>query len=353
MKKIYFNLYFLAKNNQTGVPRFAINLLLELDKLFAQFTRQDYVFIGLTPNLPGMKLPDFNQIKIRKVGRISHQSIWEQLVLPFLCLDGFLVNLCNYAPIFKANQLCVIHDCLVFRYPQSYSKKFALINKVFHKCIVKFTRHIITVSNFSKKEIINCIGKPKNEILVLGNSAENFLHYIPDLSILDDYQLKQEQYILTVFSQKNSFYKNVTNFVKAINGLNIKCVCVGNLDQKYLGDNPNIIRVGFVSDNQLKALYANAYAFICPSLYEGFGIPLLEAMASQCPVIASDIEVFREVGHAAMLYFNPYDIADMREKINYLIEHPELRDKFINLGHQITPKYQWHKLAATLLKVII
>lgn len=352
-KIIYINLFFLTKKQKGGVYRFAWNMLVALDRQIALLNLVNNLkFIGILPRVQGVDFPELHNIQIEQVSSIKSHHLWEQLVLPFITRGQFLINLCNFAPLFKTNQLCVIHDALVFRYPESYSKKTVFISKIFYKLIIRNSAQIATVSNFSKSEITTCMGKPKNEIIVLGNSAENFTHYRSDTSVLDKNSLQKDQYILCVFSQQNSFYKNVDRFIRAIDSVRFKFVIVGNVELADLAENKNILNIGFVSNEQLKALYENAYFFIMPSLYEGFGIPLLEAMGCGCPVVCSDIPVFKEVASAAAVYFDPQNEKSITEAIKHTISELKAPQDLINLGYKQADNYNWNNIALKLMSNI-
>ncbi len=350
---IYLNLFFLTKKNKGGVYRFAWNMLIALDQQINKLNLTAEVkFIGLLPRTKHTEIPDLNNISIKEVSSIKSHHMWEQFILPLFVKKNFLINLCNFAPVFKSNQLCVIHDALVFRYPESYSKKIVYLSKIFYRLIVQNTNYIATVSEFSASEILKCIGKPKNEIIILGNSAENFSRYESDNKILVKYALEKNKYALCVFSQENSFYKNVDRFIKAIAEIKFKFVIVGNASAKYFTKNTNILNIGFVSNPELKSLYQNAHSFIMPSMYEGFGIPILEAMSSGCMVICSDIPVFHEIAASAAIYFDPYNKIDMANIVQTALSQQPQKD-LIQLGYQQVAKYKWNNLSLKLLQYIL
>ncbi len=352
MTKIFINGYFLAAGSNTGgVNRFSLQLLLALDKIVTDKAKSELKLILVIPKKCVCTIPKLKSIQVYLAGVFSNKYLWEQFDLPRITRKCFLINLANYAPLFKREQITVIHDTLVFRFPRAYSKKFVLLTKMMHHIIIKNSKYIATVSNFSKQEIYTNIGKPQNEILVLANSAEQFAKLASDNSILAKYNLLAEKYILAVFSQQNSEYKNVQRYLEAIKNINFTFVCVGGL-AKNITNNTNLLHIGSVSDNELKALYENAYAFIFPSLYEGFGIPPLEAMTCGCPVLASDIEVLHEVcGHAAD-YFNPLDVDEIKAKIEEILGNTKLRKELIASGYVQARKYSWLDIANNLLRFI-
>lgn len=347
-KRIYINGYFFTGNPNSGVYRFAYNMLLSIDKLFSELQCDLILVVPGCSNL----IPKLENIKIVKLARNINQHIWEQILLPLYTGKSFLINFANFAPIFKQNQLCVIHDALIFRYPESYSWKFRLITKFIHKQLVRMSKYIGTVSSFSAKEIINVIGQPKNPVIVFGNSADSFVIKSEGSNYLTIVGLENKRYIFSVFSQRNSDYKNIRRYLEVVAKINYVFVCVGSveIEREFIPD--NLIQLGVVFDAQLHTLYQNAYATLVPSLYEGFGIPLLEAVSSNSPLIISDIPVFREIIKEAAIYFNPHSSDDIVAKIEYLLKNPELRESLIINGRKILPLYSWSVYAEQLKELI-
>jgi glycosyltransferase involved in cell wall biosynthesis len=107
-----------------------------------------------------------------------------------------------------------------------------------------------------------------------------------------------------------------------------------------------------VSDEDLTLFYQNALCFVLPSLYEGFGLPVLEAMQYGCPVITSNVSSLPEAGGDAALYFNPEDISDIAANLRLMITKPQLRKELIKKGYQQVKKFSWEKTANATLKAL-
>ena len=347
---VYINGYFCLEQSRGGVGRFSFEMLKVLDKAL-QNQSGKYQYILLVPELIPT-IPTLDSIQIRATRGFKQKYLWEQLILPVYVRRNFLINFANFAPIFKQNQLCVIHDALIFRYPESYSWKFRLITQFIHKQLVRRSKYIGTVSSFSAKEIINVIGQPKNPVIVFGNSADSFVIKSEGSNYLTIVGLENKRYIFSVFSQRNSDYKNIRRYLEVVAKINYVFVCVGSveIEREFIPD--NLIQLGVVSDAQLHTLYQNAYATLVPSLYEGFGIPLLEAVSSNSPLIISDIPVFREIIKDAAIYFDPHNSDDIVAKIEYLLKNPELRELLIINGRKILPLYSWSSYAEQLKELI-
>ena len=119
-----------------------------------------------------------------------------------------------------------------------------------------------------------------------------------------------------------------------------------------LENNKNIVFTGYVSDEELLRYYNEASLFVYPSLYEGFGIPNLEAMTNNCPVVASDIPPHKEVCGEAAIYFDPYNVSDIAEKITYVLANKELQARMQEKGKERVKLFSWDKSAEKLILAI-
>ena len=146
-----------------------------------------------------IKLPSFEEIQVRQVGGLKGH-LWEQFILPLASKDGLLVNFCNTAPMFKQNQIVLIHDMGVYRAAEGYSPFFIFFYKILFFFLRVRTNHFVTVSDFSKSEIHNVLKIPKEKINVIKNGADHMLSIIPDQSILTRFQLSKP-YVLSVGSR--------------------------------------------------------------------------------------------------------------------------------------------------------
>jgi glycosyltransferase involved in cell wall biosynthesis len=345
---VYINGYFLTQKT-AGVQRFALNLLSQIDLLLL---KQQSASLEVRCLVPYDIQYEFKNIKVQviqsKIRAIdTRQTLWEQLVLPLAVKGKFLLNFCNFAPIFKHNQLIVVHDVIPFRYPEAVGKMWGWLFRFIVKRFAKNSKYLATVSRFSAQEL-QVVTHIKRHIIVLGNSADHLNRITPDNSILARFNLKPKKYVLTVSSQASIAYKNFVLLEKAATRLDFPLIAVGSATNATSQN--NICYTGRVNDDELKALYANAYAFIFPSLYEGFGIPPLEAMACGAPVIAADIPVLHEVCGNAAIYFNPYDALDLVNACKMLSS--DKVSELVTQGYSQVYNYSWQKHAQALLNVI-
>jgi len=281
MKKVIINGRFYSQPI-TGVQRFARELLIALDEHIGSNVLNIEFVLALPPD--SFDVPTFSNIKISKINFLKGH-LWEQLSLPFFSLFRPLINLCNTAPITKRRQLVVIHDMAIYVVPEAYSFLFKLWYKVMYSACV-FNRNVIsTVSEFSKMEIHNILKIPLKNLNVLTEGREHILRVTEDLSIFQKFSFGKRPYVLAVSSMTPN--KNFGIVVKAIekigNSVNFDFIIAGGANPKVFASTTNLLpesvtHVGYVSDGELVALYNNAACFIFPSLYEGFGLPPMEAM---------------------------------------------------------------------------
>ena len=346
---IVINARFLTQN-LTGVQRFAIETSLCLKKALGN----EVLF--LSPN--NIVQTDYaKQLDAQVIGKHTGH-LWEQIDLPlYLHKIGkpLLINLANMAPILYSNKISTIHDVAFLAFPQTFSKSFLYAYRFLIPRILKTSKHIITVSNFSKVEIMNAYQTKENQISVVYNAVNN------DFSYKENKALKQEKYFLAVSSL--NYRKNFKAVLQAFeiytkSKHNEKLFIIGDIkNSNFKGINiedyknhPQIKFLGRVSDKELIEYYSNAIGFIYPSLYEGFGIPPLEAQKCNCPVLLSDISPLKEVFKDSGIYCNPYDINDIAIKMAYLVENT---DVYIQKGILNTQRFSWDKSVESLISIIL
>ncbi|MBA2849530.1 glycosyltransferase family 4 protein [Thermosulfuriphilus ammonigenes] len=335
----------------TGVQRWALEISYHLSRLDSSLK-----FITFKQNLD----PSRDHLNVLFCG-FFRGHLWEQIDLPlFLYRKGnpLLINLCNTAPLLYVNQLVSILDLSFIRNPSWFSKKFVLFYRFLIPKIAKRAKKIITISEFSRQEIVSLLNIPGEKIEVIYCGVSERLKFFSQ----KDFPNKYGQYILTVSSLNPR--KNFGNLILAFNKLklkNLKLVIVGDFDSRVFSNqvlsdlilgNPNIIRVGYVSDQELSGLYKNALLFVYPSLYEGFGLPPLEAMSCGCPVVVSNIASLLEVCGTAAYYVNPHDINDIARGIYTVLKNKDLRDDLIKKGYDRARLYTWHGSAQKMMRLI-
>ena len=345
--KIFINGRFLTQNI-TGVQRYALELTKSLDNLIELGRIESHSFCLLTPFNIKHDLK-FKNIPIVQVGKYTGH-VWEQIELPKYTRAGTLLNLCNTAPLFHSNQIVTIHDASVYAFPEAYSMPFRIWYKAIYRVVGKNAKKILTVSNFSKNELVKYCKIDVNKIDAIHEGKEQILNVVADRTILKENNLDRKKYLLAASSINPN--KNFNLILQAMTYLKecFDIVIVGNANSKVFANsvlNPadNVNLLGYVSDNQLRALYENAACFIYPSYYEGFGLPPLEAMACGCPVIASNASSLPEVCGDAVLYCDPNNPMDLATKISLLMNDNILRDEMRRKGFERARQFTWEKCA--------
>lgn len=336
----------------TGVQRYSVEISKQLSQIFPNTT-----FVS-PQNIIQKELA--NQFQPEIYGSFSGH-IWEQLELPKYLHKNkspLTLNLGNTAPLFYRNKILVIHDLIYLRNPEWFSKKFTYQYKFLIPKIAKNALKVVTVSEFSKKEIIELLNIPEEKIEVAYNSvSDEFVSYIDK-----NYKNVYGDYILAVSSLDPR--KNFKNLILAYNKLNLKDIrllIVGAKNTKVFGDNeldniinnnPNITFTGYVSDRELANLYKNAKIFVYTSLYEGFGIPPLEAMACGCPTVVSNISSIPEVCSDAAYYINPHDINNIARGIYEVLNDEKTQQELKLKGLERAKVYSWSKSGKKIAQVI-
>lgn len=250
--------------------------------------------------------------------------LWEQFSLPGKLDEGkILISPCNTGPIAVANQVVVIHDAAVWDQPDGFDFKFRAMYRSLLPRLARKARVVATVSEFSRSRLSWHLGIPEDEIPIVSNAVSSEFRPPTSLPPDDSDRLR----FLSVSSMDPR--KNFDRLIRAWENLLTSGDLPGNAELRIAGgSNPqnftttklenseSVKWLGRISDEQLIEEYQRASAFVFPSLYEGFGLPPLEAMACGCPVLMSDAASLPEVGgpgfdarddnsSGAALYFDP------------------------------------------------
>lgn len=348
MKKIIINGDFLCRN-LTGIERFAFEVCNEIDKI-----AKNNEFEILVPKNAKI-IPSFKKIKISisKKQCISF-PFWEHIIFANYIRKNNAISLdfSNVSPLFSQG-IVFIHDI----YAKLYAKDFKTIKEKLIKlymCLmynnaIKYSSLIFTVSEFSKIQITNVYKFSKDKIFIIPNGWEHFSKINPDFSIIEKFDLLSSDFYFTLGSlsqRKNlkwiaDYAEKNPNELFAISGKAISGLIPQELQK--LQTLKNIILLGYVSDEQVKALMLKCKAFIFPSYYEGFGIPPLEALSCGCKIIISDAASLPEIYQNSAYYINPENTnVKLNELLNGSVDSPS----------KILSKYTYHNAAETFYKII-
>jgi len=254
--------------------------------------------------------------------------LWEQLYLPAQLQRRLLWSPGNTGPIGVSRQVLTVHDMASLDHPEWFERKFALWYAALLPRLIRNVRAIITVSHFSKERIVRLTGVKPERVHVIFNGVDRRFRPADRETVKQvrsDFDLDRP-YILFVGSLEPR--KNLRTLFEAwrLGGFDGATLAVvgasGHLFPRLQLDSiPEGVRMlGDVEDDVLPALYFGAAGFVYPSIYEGFGLPPLEAMACGCPVAVSDIPAHREVCGETAMYFEPFSPEDLSSKLERLLQ---------------------------------
>ena len=356
MKSIVINGRFLTQAT-TGVQRCALQLVSALDRRMAadQTVRARWRFRLITPSR-GVRTPlALEHIPTVSAGRLTGHP-WEQLELPLRAAGQVVLNLCNTGPL-AGQSVVIIYDAAVYAVPQAYSAGFRLWYRTLLPRLGRRALRVVTASDFSRGELSNWAGIPASKIDVVPMGSDHMLQRSADPGVFDRLPVSPGRYLLTVGSK--SPHKNVEAVARAVSqldGAGLPLVAVGGTNPRVFNDPGNLNSncfhsAGYVTDAELRALYQGAICLVYPSLYEGFGLPPLEAMTCGCPAVVARAASLPEVCGDAVLYCDPQDPGDIARQIG-LIQEPGLRDELRRRGLERARHFTWDRAADQLLKVL-
>ncbi len=347
---ILINGNFLCRN-LTGIERFSMEVLRNLDSLLTD--SDDFrIFIPANaktiPNLKNIK-PVISD-KIIKSFPLWDMGTFAHAVKKY---KAVALNFSNTAPLGKKCGISFLHDIYAKTHPNDFSslkdKLICAYSCFSYKNIAKNALCVVTVSEFSKKEIQENYSVEESRIDVVPNGWDHFSKISADYSIFKTNPLlKKNNYFFTLGSlskRKNlkwiaSYAKKHPEDIFAVSGKAISGLVPEEL--KSLKTLENVILLGYVSDEQVKALMSECRAFIFPSYYEGFGIPPLEALSTGAQVIVSKAACLTEIYADSVHYINP-DNTDL-DLCSLLEEKTES-------AQNILEKYTYSNAAKKLLEI--
>lgn len=354
-----------------GLGRYTQKLIENLEKV--DQTNQYFVFLKSENfNEYKPKNPNFQKVK----ADYPWYGVSEQIRFPRL-LNKYKLDLVHFphfnVPVFYMRKFVVtIHDLILINFPtirsSTLSPLFYWIKFLAYKIVIKSaisrSSRIIAVSNFTKSDILKNYGFiPEEKITVTYEACEDFCMLSPnkDKEILLRYGI-EKPYIMYV---GNAYpHKNLERLILAFKLVrkkkdDLKLVLVGKKDYFYsrledMAKKENIgsvIFVGYALDYELDTLFHNASAYVFPSLYEGFGLPPLEAMAKGTPVVSSDHPCMKEILGDSAYYFDGKSISDISRSVSAVLEDEKLKNDLTVRGYERIRRYSWKKMAKETLAV--
>ncbi len=289
---------------------------------------------------------------------------WEQFVLPFRAGDKLIWGPCNTGPAVAKSQILTIHGAAVFDHPEWFSPAFVRMNQTLWPLLAKRARKIVTVSHFSRDRISEVLSLPKNRIEVIWNGVDKTFQPAPreaidratasvgltgrpyfatlstieprkNLSLVLRAWKKQDRTCLRIFSSSSLAEKGKKDVFSKANKL-------------PSNDIEGVIFSGYVAEEMLPPLLSGAYGALYPSIYEGFGLPVLEAMACGTPAVTTCQTSLPEVGGEAALYVDPEDPNDLAATLINLASSAGLRMERAAMGLERAKLFTWDEAAARM-----
>lgn len=281
--------------------------------------------------------------------------------------DPFFLTL---KPDVKTPFLVTVHDLIPLKFPQHYPAGVkGRLKFLVQKFWLKKAQVIITDSQNSQKDIVQILGYPAKKVFSIPLAVSKEFKQIKQSKALDKIKKKYKlgpKFILYVGDL--NWNKNLSGLLQAfsqLNDLSLKLVLVGKaFEQKkllplqklerlmvQLNIKDRIIKLGFIPNKELALIYNLALFYIQPSFYEGFGLPVLEAMSCGCSVLSSNQASLPEIGGQAVLYFNPYKSNDLTNKMKFLLDKGKTRKQLEQKGIKQSQKFSWEQTAKETEKI--
>jgi glycosyltransferase involved in cell wall biosynthesis len=357
----------VRKLHDYGIGTYVRNLVSELAR---QDDSAQYVLLCRPADEAFVRAlgPRFRPI----VERAGHYSAREQLTVP-LALTRARIDLFHaphyvVSPLTTCRYVVTIHDCIHLRFPQYLPNRAAYYYaRTMMTMAARRAARVLTVSEASKDDILHYLRVPAEKVEVIYNALDERLAAAPTP---DEINRVRDRFLLTspfvLYTGNIKPHKNVDRLIEAFSILrrrgfeHVKLLIIGDEISKYQNLRRLVHRfqlhqqvrfLGFVPDETLSALYRLAAVFVFPSLYEGFGLPPLEAMAAGAPVITSNVSSLPEVVGDAALLIDPMDAGAIADAMARVLQDDALRASLIGRGYARVKTFSWRRSVARVREV--
>lgn len=373
--RIWIDGYEANQLSRVGSGQYAFEVIRNLEKID---DKNEYTIL-----LPGKPLNDLPKPrKYWKYKLLKPSRLWTRITLPaslYLSKNkpDLIFSPTHYIPRFSpVKRICTIFDLAYLHFPELFPKKDLWQLKNWSKFSIENADKIFAISEFTKKDIVKNYGINPEKIVVtpLGYDNEVFKPVNNKQKIksaLEKYAIKK---VFIIYIGTIQPRKNLVRLIEAFSrvgggqdfrGESLQLVIVGKTTEegrkgwmfedilkapRQMGIEEKVNFTGFVPVEELPSLLSGATAFILPSLWEGFGIPVLEAFACGTPVITSNVSSLPEVVGEAGLLVNPYSLDQIEQAIRTVTTDKKLRTKLSKLGLNQAKKFSWEKCAKEILR---
>lgn len=369
IKNIWIDGYEANVPQRVGSGQVAFELLKNIEKLD---TKNNYTIL-----LPGKPLPDLPKPRENWNYKILRPtSLWTRLIIPaYFYLSKLkpdvILSPTHYIPAFiKAKRLTIIFDLSFLRFPEMFKKDDLYKLTHWTKYSAENSSGIITISESSKRDIIKFYKIPEKKITVsYPGYDEGTFRVVKDVDEVDKILGKygiSGNYIIYIGTIQPR--KNLLRLIRAFKTIeNCQLVIVGKIkgkgkqawmnqeilnEPKALGIEDKVIFTDFVPTGELPYLLAGAKAFILPSLWEGFGIPVVEAMATGTPAIVSNVSSLPEVAGEAGIMVDPESESQIEQAMRLVSTDVKMRARLSKKGLEQAKKFSWEKMAKEVIELL-
>jgi glycosyltransferase involved in cell wall biosynthesis len=359
----------ILHNNISGLERYIYQLIVHLARIDNENYYSIFLHYPAFDNKTYYHFRQHIQQNPRKYITLQNKKIafGEIGVFHVTWQEMFLYH--NLPLLWSKSSVLTVHDLINILHTEYHHPIRRYFYKLLLQFAVKWADRIITVSDYTKQDIIKHLNADEKKIRVIYQASDSRFQPMLKKEIVEKVKLKYfiyGKYILSV--GKSYTHKNIPHLIKAFKNLlsreNIehKLVLIGdkfwepaNLEiQKTIAElnlEKRINWIGFVEDEDMPAIYNGAELFVFPSYFEGFGLPLLEALSCGVPVVASNVTSIPEVIGDAGLLVSPTNVDELTLNMEAILKDKELKDFLIKKGLERSKKFSWEKCATETLKV--
>lgn len=367
--KIAIEAQRIFRKNKHGMDFVVLEVVRELQRI----DKENEYFIFVSPG-DDKCLEESDNVRIIELSCPTY-PLWEQVALPRAVAKlkpDLLHCTSNTAPLFcKVPIILTLHDIIFLEKKQGrsgslYQEMGWYYRKFVVPCILPKCRKIITVSDFERRRIKECLRLSDEQLIYIYNGFSSRFKPLDDTFLVTKKYIPSEEYLF--FLGNTDPKKNVARTLKAysiyLNNSDKKlALLVADLTENHLDAilksegiediKSKIYYPGYISHSDLPMVYSGAYAFLYTSLRESFGIPLLESMASGTPVITSNTSAMPEIAGEGAIFSNPMDANSISDKLLQLEKDREFYKQQVAYGLERVKSFSWRKTAEELLKLYL